>query len=101
MSTIVAVGRQRLALGAEVSIVADSTLVAISMNVAAVVSAQRAVAVDVVVNGRTLTEEWDRLVQWDKSMAWVTCSGTFDACRTEIPVRTIQALVTCAIDVLM
>ena len=74
------VGWQCLALGAEIGIVADCTLVPIAVNIAAVVLAKRAIAVDVIMDVRTLSGTRERLVECDEPMAWMACSGIFDAC---------------------
>lgn len=34
-------------------------------------------------------------------MTWMTCSGTFNACRTKVPIWAVQTLVANSIDVLL
>lgn len=99
MGAVMTVSRQGFAFGAEVSVVADSTLVAISSNVMFGLLAQRAVAVDSIVDRSAMIGKRNRLIKRHKPMTRMTCSGAFDACRTEVPVWAIQTLMANTVNV--
>lgn len=101
MGAVVAIGREGFAFGAEIGIRAHCTLVSIPDDILCVVLAQRTVTVDIVVNSGALAGAGDRLVERNEPMAWMASLSAYNAGGTEVPVRTVQALVTSTIDSLL
>ena len=89
-----------LAIGAEISVMADGTLEAISSNVRFLVLAERTIAEDsdVVLVTTSFCRDW--LVKRHEAVAWVVFVRFLDAGSAIIPVRAIHALMTHAVDVL-
>ena len=79
MGAVVTIDRQCFTLGAEISIVADGTFIAITSDVMLGVLAQWPVTIDAIVDRGPMAGERNGLIERDKSMAWVACSSTFDA----------------------
>jgi hypothetical protein len=108
MGLVVGVRWASLAAGAEVGIVAYSTLVSVTLDISLEVVAlvaKRTVTVDANVtslaaigtrNGRKIVE-W--LVNRDEAVAWVDEVGIWHADRAEIPIGAIEALMSDTIDV--
>lgn len=80
------VGWQRLAVGAEISIIAYSTLVAISSDIGLLVLAKRAITADVSVGDRTIDRAGNVFVDRGKPMTWVNVTGALGASRAVIPI---------------
>ena len=104
MRFIVEIGWTSFATGAEVGIMAYSTLIAVSNNIRGLVAAERSVAVDAIVASLaklSSTGIADWFVNGDKAMAGVDEAGIDNACRAIVPVGTVEALVTDTKDVLL
>ena len=87
------VRRKCFAVGAKISVMADSTLVAITNDVGILVCAEWAIAMDAIV---TLGSSWRvgyGFVEWDEAVIGVVTSSILDAARAVIPIWAIQALV--------
>lgn len=92
--------RQSLAVGAEIGVVADSTLVAVTDDIRPLVLAKRTIAEDGVVS---LGAHWwirNCLVDRNKAVSWVDVASTLHTSGAIIPVRAVHALVTYPINVL-
>lgn len=104
MSLVVSVSWQSLTRSAEVSVVANNTLVTDTLDVSltCLVLAERTVAVDAsVVSYRdTTTRDSSRLIELSESVARVSKSSSFDAVVAIIKVWAGKALVTNTTDVL-
>jgi len=90
---VVRIGRAGLAVGAEVSVMADSTLVTISRNVGRVAggTAERTIAADADVH-RTMAIDAgipERLIDGDESVAGVNETGINDTLRAVVPVGAV------------
>lgn len=94
MCTVVAVGRDSLAVSAEVCIVANCTLVANSRDVLLVALAEWAVAEDAKVDFTTFGDFSNGLIDRGESMAWVSLWRLIDAFKAIIPIRAVQTLVS-------
>ena len=90
---VVAVCRQGLAIGAEISVVAHCTLVTVAKNIVALVFAQWTIAVDAIMTLCSHRRVRNGLVEWDKSMTRVVTVSKFDAAGAVIPIWAIQAFV--------
>lgn len=110
VSFVVWVGWTGLAIGAEICVMADSTLVAIASNVCCNTtsnSTERAIAVDTMMSDLAVRNALvcgnirERLIDGDESMARVDEAGVYDTSGAVIPVGTVEALVTNTIDVLV
>lgn len=100
VSAIVRKLGQSLATSAKVRIVAYGTFVTNSGNICIFLDAKRTIAKDstmVLLNTRFLR---DRLVEWNKTMAWMILVCHFDALRAIVPVRAVHTFMTNAIDIL-
>jgi len=64
--------RQSFTIGAEVRVVADSALVAVSDDVGSLVCATRTVAIDASVSEEGLSSHLDVLIEGDHAVAWVS-----------------------------
>lgn len=98
MGTVVAVGRDSLAVSAEVCIIANCTLVANSRDVLLVALAEWAVAEDAKVGLTTFGNFGNGFIDRGESMARVSPWRLFDAFIAIIPIRAIQTLVSNAND---
>ena len=100
---VVLVAGMRFAVLAEIGIVANSALVARTLNIREVllVLAQRSIAVDAIVTAAARKWLGERLVDRDEAMTRVNDVSTLQALGTVIPVWAVQALVTDAIDELV
>lgn len=109
MGLVVSVRRARLALGAEVHIVTNGTLVAVADNVviarAVIVVAQRAIAaysdVGQSAGDRANVGRLEWLVDRNEPMAGMNKLGRLVAGRAIVPVRALKALVPNTADVLL
>ena len=93
MCSVVVVRRKRLAVGAKVSVMTDSTLVAITNDVGILVCTEWAIAMDAIM---ALGSSWRvgyGFVEWDEAVIGVVTSSILDAARAVIPIWAIQALV--------
>jgi hypothetical protein len=100
MGMVVAVARDGLAVGAEVRIVANRTLVAHTLDIRLIllVFAKRTVTVDAVVARASRDRLGQRLIDWHKTVARVNVLHAQDTLRAVIPVGAVQALVANTID---
>lgn len=109
MRLVVWIGGITLAAGAEIGIVADGTFEAIASDVALtpIIVAKRSIAIDAVVTRFAMkdTSETGKvtqsLINRHKSMLRMNGICVWETCRTEIPIRAVQALVADSIDVLV
>lgn len=94
---------QRLAIGAEVSIVAYSTFVSIAddASLGPFTRTQGSVAMYAIMTVETLRNWWNMLPKIDKSMPRVCLTIIFYTHRAIIPIGTIQALVTYTVNILI
>ena len=83
-----------LAVGAEVLVVADGTLIAGALNVLGLVLAEWTVAEDADVTSLAVSWGRDWFVEGREAMTWVNEGGVLDALRAVVPVWAVQALVT-------
>lgn len=100
MCSVVVVRRKSFAVGAEISVMADSTLVTITNDVGILICAEWAIAMDAIV---TLGSCWRigyGFVKWDEAVVGVVTSSILDAARAVIPIWAIQALVANSNDIL-
>ena len=99
---VVAIIGRGLAFSAEVGVVADSTLVASSTDIAGgnLALAQRSIAENTIVDLLAQNRFGNRAINRNKPMASVACRCTLQAVRTVIPVGARQAFVTDANDTL-
>ena len=94
--------RHSFAIGTEVSVRTDSTLVACASNILVVgfTGAQRAITVDAKVDLLTQVRVSDFFIKSGKTMAGMDLRCAEHASRAVVPVRAAQALVTDTIDAL-
>jgi len=94
MSLVVVVERRSLAIGAEVQVIADSTLVSIAEDVVQVGLAKRSITSNAGMHGLAaeLRSNVDRLEDWNELVAWMGLAGGLDADRAVVPIWTAQAL---------
>lgn len=85
--------RESLAVGAEISVVADCALVAIANNIRILVHAKRSIAMYAIMALDARGWIGYGFVQWDEAMTKVVTSSILDTARAVIPIRAIQALV--------
>ena len=100
MSWVVAIAGHSFAVGAEVGVMADGTLVAITSDVALVRGAQRAVTVDATMSGLGNTGNLDRSVERCKAVARVLLGSITNAGRAVVEIWARQALVADTADAL-
>lgn len=103
VSLVVQVRWTGLTIGAEVGVVADGALVAVAYDVRRLAATERTITENSVVSDPVgamdaLLGNW--LIDRDKAMSWVNEVGIDDASGAEVPVRTVQTLVTDTMDVL-
>ena len=93
---------QSLAIGTEISVVADSTFVAIATNIAMIQLrfAQRAIAVNTVVHLARGRRVGKRFVHGNEAVSRVSMRRSLNTCRTVIPVRAVHAFMAYTVDVL-
>ena len=91
---------QSLALGAEVGIVADSAFVTVPNNISTLSRTERAVAANAMVNLTWLVLMHNWLVESNEPVAWMSLVCSDCALGAEVPIRTIQAFVTNAENIL-
>jgi hypothetical protein len=111
VSLVVWVGWAGFAASTEIGIVADGTLVTISLDICgralAIIVAKRAIAVDAVVacfvtvGVRQSLDIIERFVDGNESMARMNETGIGNASRAEIPIWAIETFVTNTIDILV
>lgn len=94
--------RQSFAVGAEIGIVADGTLVSNPRNIRSVLLsfAKRTIAVYADMSLSALGHLRNRLVKWYKAMSRMAVTSILEATRAVVPVRAVHTLVTYAMDVL-
>ena len=100
MCSIVVVCRKSLAVGAKISVVANSTLVAITNDVGILVCAKWAIAMDAIVTLGSCRRVGYGFVEWDEAVIGVVTSSILDTAGAVIPIWAIQALVADSNDIL-
>ena len=105
MGLVVGVQGASLAIGTEVEVIADSTLVANATDVSRIstgLSAKWSIAANANVNGlgSASPDVGEMLIDWYKPMVRVNEAGILDAASAVIPVRAVKTLVTNTSDVL-
>jgi small basic protein len=105
MSAVMLVRWAGLAIGTEISVMADCTLVTVASNIVGLVDTKRTITVDSVM-GRLASKRTksagsivDWLVEGNESMAWMDELGIWHASSAIIPIWAIQALVSDTIDI--
>jgi hypothetical protein len=93
MSAVVLVVWIRLAVVAEIRVVANGTLVADALDVVVLILAEWSVAVDAHMTGTVLTRHRNWIEDGSEAMKWVDEAGILDAFRAVIPIWAIEALV--------
>ena len=100
MCSVMVVRRKSFAVGAEISVMADSTLVAIANDVGILICAEWAIAMDAIVTLGSCWRVGYGFVKWDEAVIGVVTSSILDAARAVIPIWAIQALVANSNDIL-
>ena len=100
MCSIVVVRRESLAIGAEISVVANSTLVTITNDVGILVCAEWAITMDSVVALGSCRWIGYGFVERDEAVIRVVTSSILDAAGAVIPIWAVQALVANSKDIL-
>jgi hypothetical protein len=98
---VVREGRAGFAIGAEVRIVADSTLVSNTSDIIVLSHTKRTVAADAIMNGSAVTSNaWlaERLIDRNEAVVGVHKASVEDAVSAVVPVRAVEALVADASD---
>lgn len=101
---VVDVGWAGLAAGTEISVIADSALIAVAADVQRLRGTQRPITVNTVVESGIRNRACvvdNRLVDRDEAVAWVDELRIWNAGLAVVPVWAVKALVTNTIDVLV
>jgi len=97
MGTVVLISGQSLAIGTEIGVVADSALVAVTLDPKATLrlaGTQRAIATDAIVNGRArVMEHRNGFVDGCETVGGVDEMSRLNAFGAVVPVRAVEALV--------
>jgi len=110
MGLVVRIRWASFTAGTEIGIVADSTLVSITLDISlnpVIVVAKRTIAVDAmvtslaVVSARYGSDIVERLVDRDEAVAWVDKVGIWNADGAKVPIWAVEALMPDTIDVLI
>jgi hypothetical protein len=97
------VGWKSLAVGAEINVIADGTLVANPIDIAlgGLVFAQRSITEDAIMDLPIMSLLLgEGFIDWGKSVPGVTLGSIYDAVWTVVPIRAIKTLVAGANNVL-
>jgi hypothetical protein len=104
MGPVVDIGWAGLAAGTEISVIADSALVAVTADVQGLRGTQWTITVNTVVERGSRHRACvvgNRLVDGNEAVAWVDELGIWNAGLAVVPVWAVKALVTNAVDVLV
>ena len=84
------------AVGAEISVIANGTLVAVASDIglASTNGTKRTIAVDAAMDERSSRHIRKSFIERRESMARVDLLGFDNACRAKVPIRTVETLVT-------
>ena len=97
---VVVVRRKSLAVGAKISVMANSTLVAVTDDVGILVCAEWAIAMDAIVTLGSCRRIGYGFVERDEAVIGVFTSSILDAAGAVIPIWAVQALVANSDDIL-
>ena len=94
------IGRQSFAVGAEIGVMADGTLVAVASNVRPTINTKRTIAIDADMSLGGMEWSSNSLVDRNEAMAGMVLTSSLDASGTVIPIGAAHALIANTVDVL-
>lgn len=83
-----------LAVGTEIRVVADSALVARTLDIVVLILAQWSIAVDADMASLAIARSGDRLIERSETVTWMDEARVLDTFRAVVPVWAVEALVT-------
>ena len=89
MSSVVSVGGKCLAIGTEVSVVADSTLVSVASDVSSLVLAERTITADVLMGHGTTNGTGNVLINRCETVTGMDMAGALDTSIAVVPIRAV------------